>query len=212
MKIVFRIVAILLSLGVVAAAFFVPIFDAEVAALGISLTEDFSIYEIIDLATPEDGEGTGFNFTEFRKALQNSKDTLKPVIAPAICFIVFFVLALLIALATVVVNIFKSMKKTTTFLGLAGLISVIGAMVSIKYFAAPLVSGNLNIFSIFDLSFLLSLATSLVEVKSLLLGSGANLMLIAFIIIFVWGLSYIVIDLGDPKAQKNPSLKERKRK
>jgi len=212
MKIMFRIVAVLLSLGVIAAAFFVPIFDGQVMALGMSLTEDFSIYEIIDLAIPDDGGEAAFNLSEFWQTLKKSADAIKPIIAPAICFVVFFVLALLIALATAIINIFKSMKKTTTFLGLAGLLSVIAAMISINAFEGPLVSGDVNIFSILDLSFLLSLATSLVEVKAFALGSGANLMLFAFAIIFLWGLSYIVIDLGDPKAQKNPSLKERKRK
>ncbi len=212
MKILFRIVAILLSIGVFAAAFFAPIFSGQVAVVGMTLAEEFSIYDLITLAFPEDG-GSAFNPAEFLETLKKSIDVIKPLIAPVISLVVFFALSLLTALATIVINCIKPLlKKTTLFLGLGGVFCIIASFISMNAFASHLVSGEINIFSIFDLSFLLSLATSLVEIKALTLGSGVYLMLFAFAIIFIWALSYIVIEIGDPKAKNNPSLKERKRK
>ena len=212
MKILFRIVAILLSIGVFAAAFFAPIFSGQIVVVGMSLAEEFSLYDLITLAFPS-GDGSAFNPSEFLETLKKSIDVIKPLIAPVINLVVFFVLSLLTALATIVINCIKPLlKKTTMFLSLGGVLCIIASFISMNAFASHLISGEINIFSIFDLSFLLSLATSLVEIKALTLGSGAYLMLFAFIGIFIWALSYFVIEIGDPKAKNNPSLKERKRK
>ena len=212
MKILFRIVAVLLSIGVFAAAFFAPIFSGQVVVVGMSLAEEFSLYDLITLAFPS-GDGSAFNPSEFLETLKKSIDVIKPLIAPAISLVVFFVLSLLTALATIVINCIKPLlKKTTMFLSLGGVLCIIASFISMNAFASHLISGEINIFSIFDLSFLLSLATSLVEIKALTLGSGAYLMLFAFIGIFIWALSYFVIEIGDPKSKNNPSLKERKRK
>ena len=212
MKITFRIVIAIISLGVIAAAVFVPIFNINVAALGITLEEDFSIYELIKLAIPEGSNSeAAFNLAEFWQNVKESKDVIKPLIAPVITFVVSFILALLLALATLVTNLIKPMKKTTMFLGLAGILSIVAAFISVNAVEKILVAGEINVFSIFDLGFLFSLATSFVEIKTFGLGSGVNLMLFAFIFIFIWGLSHILIELGDPKAQKISPVKERKR-
>ena len=71
MKILFRIVAILLSIGVFAAAFFAPIFSGQVVVVGMSLAEEFSLYDLITLAFPS-GDGSAFNPSEFLETLKKT--------------------------------------------------------------------------------------------------------------------------------------------
>lgn len=206
MKALFRIVSCIIAICVFLAAFFAQFFRVVFDILGVSTDASESIYDLIKLLKP-DGGSSLINGAELWEKIKASSEVLSPIIPHLVCFLVFFGIALLIALAIIIVNATKTMQKTTTFLGLGGFVSTIAMIISFNHAAAPVISGQLNIFRVLDLNFLLSLATSAVSFKIISITSAGTLMCIAFGAIAVWGICNIVIDMGDKPTKERKKIK-----
>lgn len=205
MKALFRIVSCIISVCVFLAAFFTPFFRVVFDILGISTDASKSIYDLIKMMRP--GGSSIVSGAEIWEKIKASAEALSPIIPHTICFFIFWGLALLIALAIIVVNAIKTMKKTTAFLGLGGFIATVAMIISFNHMAAPVISGELNIFSTLDLNFLLKLATSAVSFEIISITTAGILMCVAFGAIAIWGVCNIVIELGDNPQNKSQNKK-----
>lgn len=209
MKIVDRIVCALLSFAVIPVAIFTPILHWIYQLVGYNLinsllggnltssddvgwTEDnFSLYELFGML-----KDFGVDFKNLFSSSSTSDAAAQLVPYIKITF-VFFISALVIALAAGVVSIVSNAKKTQMILGGCGIVSLIGMMTAFGKFAEPLVNGNITIGSLLDISWL----SYVTKIESITLSSAWVFMLMLFVGLILWSLSYVLTSDNNYKKQ-----------
>ncbi len=200
MKIVDRIVCTLLSFAVIPVAIFTPIFhwiyqlvgyDLINSLLGGNLTssqdtgwteDNFSLYELYGLLKDF---GVDFKNLFSSSSVSDTAAELVPYIKVTFAFLI---LTLVIAFAAGVVSIVSNAKKTQMILGGCGIVSLIGMITAFGKFAEPLVSGNVTIGSLLDISWL----SYVTKIESITLSSAWVFMIMLFAGLILWSLSYIL--------------------
>lgn len=224
MKVVDRIVSALLSLGVIIAAFFAPLIHwvYQITVYGLannllgSLTgqyignandqgiteDDMSLYNIYDML-----KGFGVNMKDlfFGEREPNvSTEILVPLVKPVI---IFFALTLVIALVAMFVSIFSNAKKTQMAIGACGIVSLILLKSSFDKLVAPIIDGRVTLGGLLDIPFL-GLITKVDVVN---LSGGWVMMLMLFIGLILWSLSYILTSEKETETIKKKQPKSIKK-
>ncbi|MBR3588151.1 MAG: hypothetical protein IKL16_01170 [Clostridia bacterium] len=191
MKIADRIVRALLSFTVIIVAFFTDIvhwiYDLPTEILNQQdngLTEDsFSLYEIYTQFI----DGFNLNLKEmFANGGEN--EALLLLVPFAKCFAVFFILTLVIALVSGIISIVTSKKSPSFICGGLGIVSLIGMMVSFNKMVAPILSGQVTLGGLFNIPML----GAIVNIQTINLSSAWVFMLMLFIGLILWSLSYLL--------------------
>ncbi len=212
MKIVDRIVSALLSLAVIPVAIFTPMINWIYQIMGYELINSLLGGELSnpnDTGLTEDDMSLYWiyerlrNFgVDFEAMLQGGE--VHSTVQPYMIFIkltaVFFILALVIALASCIVSIVSNAKKTQMILGGCGIASLIGMMISFNNFASALVDGKFTIGALVDIPFL----SYITKFESVTLSSAWVFMLMLFIGLILWSLSYILT--SDNSAEKGKKI------
>lgn len=191
MKIADRIVRALISFGVIATAIFADIihwiYDLPTEIINPDdngLTEDsFSLYEIYTQFI----DGFDLDLKEmFAKGGEN--EVLATLIPFAKWFAVFFILTLVIALVSGIFSIATSKKLPSFICGGCGIASLIGMMVSFNKMVAPILAGQITLGGIFDIPML----GAIVNLQTINLSSAWVFMLMLFIGLILWSLSFML--------------------
>ncbi len=191
MKIADRIIRALISFGIIAVAFFADIihwiYDLPLELFNKQdngLTEDsFSLYEIYTQFID------GFNLDLKEIFAKGGENEAIAVLVPfAKCVAVFFILTLVIALVSGIFSIVTSKKLPSFICGGFGIASLIGLMVSFNKMVAPILNGQVTLGGIFDIPMI----GAIVNVQTINLSSAWVFMLLLFIGLILWSLSYIL--------------------
>ncbi|MBE6783055.1 MAG: hypothetical protein E7536_03495 [Ruminococcaceae bacterium] len=205
MKILDRVVSALASLGVIVLAFFAPIvhwlyelppwqlitgiIGGQPNDKGLT-ADDVSIYDILTLFK-DFGIDIKTIFAGGEEPNPNL-DIFVPLVKPVV---IFFALTLVIALAAAIVSIVSNAKKTQMALGAAGIISLILLKSSFDKLVAPIVSGQVSVAGLFNISWL----SMIVKIDTITLSGGWVYMIMMFAFLILWSLSYILT--SDEKKQ-----------
>lgn len=211
MKIVDRVVSALLSLAVIPVAIFVPIIhwiyqilgydiinsllDGKLAdAADTGMTEDnLSLYTLYDTLT-----GFGIDFKEMFSGANEINSAVEPIIPYVKMTGAFLILTLLIALAACIVSIVSNAKKTQMLLGLCGIGSLIGMIVSFNKVASPILAGDITLGSIFNIP----LVSFITKIHALNLSTAWVIMLILFAALVLWSFSYVLTSDKENSSKK----------
>ncbi len=200
--IVFRVGHALLAAAVFPILFFMQLisvkFSLSVVDVGVDLSDvDLSVYRIINILTGKDDLNGLINPDKFKGLGWPAElDLIKGrLIAIAVFLAIIVVSALFLIVWCCVSN-----KKIGYFIGgAAGLVSIIAVMVIFSGIAKEFTSGNINIFSFFTSTGIISMiATAIggrvVNIDSLMLGSFANALLMLFIAMVIWTGVFVITD------------------
>lgn len=221
MKIFDRVVCALISLGVIVAAFFAPLFHwiYQITVYGLAnnllgnmtgqtigaandqgfTEDDMSIYNIYDLL-----KGFGVDIKELFTSGKEPNPNLELLAPLAKPVVIFFALTLVIALVAMFVSIFTSAKKTLMGIGACGIVSLILFKSSFDKLVAPIVEGKITLGGLFDIPWLGMIA----KVETINLSGGWVMMLMLFAGLILWNLSYILTSEKETAAIKNKKFKE----
>ncbi len=210
MKTVDRIVSALLSFAVIPVAFFTPLIHWIYQILGYDLVNSLlggELTDASDTGMTEDNmslkwiydtlKGFGVDFKEmFAEREPNS--SLEAIIPFVKAAAVFFIIALLIALAAGIVSVVSNAKKTQMILGGAGIVSLVGMMISFNKFASPIIAGQITVGSLLNVPAL----SYITKIHNLNLSTAWVFMVMLFAALILWSLSYILTsDKGNNKKQ-----------
>lgn len=203
MKYVYRIVHGLLAAAVFPAFIFLQLFYAELSAsvVGeVGLAYEMNVKRIIDIFAGKD------YLSDFINA-----DTVKTMTWPEglnivkgrlIVFAVFLVLALLIALFIVIWSCISDKKPVYLIASAAGLVCVIGLMITFNSIAGEFEAGAINLVSLVSDSWWVQLLGGMLNVDRLTIGGFANGILFLYIGMLVWTGVYYLTDLGADSGNK----------
>lgn len=190
------------SVNAVLAALFFPavifldliFFQASTSLTDYGLEESFSLKRIIDILSGNDPLSSIIKSDgEF-----SWPSGLAPLNSRLIGFAAAFAVAALAAIFIIVFSICSS--KRIPILAAAG-IGLVASIIMITCFnsaAGDVVDGTVNLVSAIGGSgILVSILGGIVNVDKLMLGGFHNAMIIIFVIIILWTLSFILIELGD---------------
>lgn len=208
MKAVYRVVSAALALCVIPAAYFSSLFRINLSTsfIDTALGEEFSIHRLLsfssDFGSSLDGMFSGASFTEGLWA------AIEPIRAALICFVVFYLLAVLIALAAAIVSAASGKRAAVVILGSAGIICMIGVFISFNKLSTPLLDGSLSVGTLLNIP----LIGSLIEVSAFTLLSAPTIMLILFIAVVLWTVSFYITEIGENPGQKKKTQKAKKKR
>lgn len=201
MKIVDRVVSALLSLAVIPVAIFVPLihwiyqilgYDIINSLLGGKLTDaadtgmtedNLSLYTLYDTLT-----GFGVDFKEMFAGNSEINSAVEPIIPYVKMTAAFLIVTLFIAVIACIVSIVSNAKKTQIVLGVCGIASLAGMMVSFNKLAAPILAGDITLGSILNIPAISFVA----KIHALNLSTSWVLMVMLFAALILWSLSYIL--------------------
>lgn len=215
MKIVDRIVCALLSLGVILAAFFAPLIHwiYQITVYGIAngllggLTgdyisnandqgwteDDYSLYNIYKLL-----EDFDVNLKELfagNAEINPNLEVFAPLIKPVL---ICFALVLVIALVTAVVSLVSKAKLPRMILSGAGIVSLVFLKSSFDKLVLPIVSGQVTLGSLLDISWL----GMITKIEVINLSGGWVMMIMLFAAIILWNVSFILTSDKENKDKK----------
>ena len=215
MKIVDRIVCALLSLGVILAAFFAPLIHwiYQITVYGVAngllggLTgdyisnandqgwteDDYSLYNIYKLL-----EDFDVNLKELfagNAEINPNLEVFVPLIKPVL---ICFALVLVIALVTAVVSLVSKAKLPRMILSGAGIVSLVFLKSSFDKLVLPIVSGQVTLGSLLDISWL----GMITKIEVINLSGGWVMMIMLFASIILWNVSFILTSDKENKDKK----------
>lgn len=215
MKIVDRIVCALLSLGVILAAFFAPLIHwiYQITVYGVAngllggLTgdyisnandqgwteDDYSLYNIYKLL-----EDFDVNLKELfagNAEINPNLEVFAPLIKPVL---ICFALVLVIALVTAVVSLVSKAKLPRMILSGAGIVSLVFLKSSFDKLVLPIVSGQVTLGSLLDISWL----GMITKIEVINLSGGWVMMIMLFAAIILWNVSFILTSDKENKDKK----------
>lgn len=202
MKYVYKVVNAILAIATLPAAFFLEFFfiQASTSLIDVGIEESFSLKRLYNIFISKTDPFAMFfeNTTYFEWPEQ-----LDPLVPWLIASAVFFALAIIAAIFIFVWSICSNKRIVNIIAGGAGILFVILMSVFFNKAASFLTLGTINIVeAIAGNGLLASLLGSVVNVDTLVLGGFKNALIILFVIIIIWTLSFILIDLGDEKEEK----------
>ena len=194
MKIVYKAVSALLALAVLPIMFFQPLIRIVFSPPNFLVEEKTSIKEAVDLFT-----GDGLFAGPFGQGEYTMTDELRELMPALITTAVFLVISVLMAVVIFFFSILTAKKKLITILGGTGLLTTIAAFIAFSNAVSPIVSGEIRISQLFNRGIIASIITSFVNIELIQLSSAAILMALLFTAIVVWGICFIMPDIGDEK-------------
>jgi hypothetical protein len=194
MKVVYRVISALLALAILPVMFFQPLVRIVFSPTDVLVEETVSIKKAIDLFTGDGlfsglaGDG-GFVMT----------DALRGRMPALITTAVFLAVSVLLAVLIFFFSALSIKKKLITIFAGSGLLTTIAAFIAFSNAVSPIVSGEIRIADLFDVGIIASIITSFVNIEIIQLSSAAILMAVLFTAIGIWGLCFIMPDLGEEK-------------
>ena len=197
MNIVYRTVHIILAAAVFPAVFFLQLFYMEISPkfLDYGMSLEFSLYQIFDLF------GGGSKTSAVRSAF--SKESLSNIWsvfagsrASLVLMMISAVLTLALTVFVIVAGIVKGNRKVLLSASSAGLVTSILFKVFSANVCRSVVSGKVDIVSLFTKSFIGNFFGDLLSVDTLRIGAFSNAVLILFMCMVIWSVIYIVTDIG----------------
>lgn len=190
------------SVNAVLAALFFPavifldliFFQASTSLIDYGLEESFSLKRIIDILSGNDPLSSIIKSDgEF-----SWPAGLAPLNSRLIAFVAAFAVAALAAIFIIVFSICSSKRIPILAAAGTGLVASIVMIACFNSAAGDIVDGTVNLVSAIGGSgILVSILGGIVNVDKLMLGGFHNAMIIIFVMIILWTLSFILIELGD---------------
>lgn len=198
MKILYKVVAAALSLGIIPVMVFMPFFDYcfNVPLLPILepgaeyVADTSSLVEMYELSTL---------FTAFDAGSESVMD-LDRFITPALTAAVFFVLIAVFAILTAVLAIVRKDRKPACYSAIFGIAFTFLFTISFNSLIAPFADGTLSLASLFNVWWI-SLVAS---VEYIQLGGLYNFIFVLFAAVLVWTAIFYLIE---PKDEAKSSYK-----
>ncbi len=207
MKVVDRIVTALMAFAVIPVAIFTPVVHWIYQITVVGLAETFNIkFSNIqgDQGWTEDDVSIKWIYDrivnmklDLSKIGSGTNEKVNAVLPYLKVAAVFFAIAVVIAFVIGVISIFTNAKRTQIGFSLGGIASLIVSIICFDKFAAPVISGEITIGSLFDIPFL----SYITKMGSLDLSTAWFLSLGLFIAIIVWNLAYM-LTLPEEEAAK----------
>lgn len=215
MKALYRIISILAAAAAFPALYFLKIVHIiiELGLMDGYFDDSFSVKQITDILFRD-----GFDLDAVKSFLSDNmtdamKETLMPLKTPLIVCGVFFCIMTVMLLAIIICSAFTNSKKVNICFSVAGFIAAVGTMRSFSAATAKIIDGTVGLGDIANAA--LTNADSAIAKLGGLLGAGQlvnNLgtvllirldsamiiTMLLFIFIFIWSLSYVLINY-DPR-------------
>jgi len=205
MKVVYRVISALLALAILPVMFFQPLVRIVFSPTDVLVEETVSIKKAIDLFT---GDGLFSGLTGDGGFVMT--DALRGRMPALITTVVFLAVSVLLAVLIFFFSALSNKKKLITILAGSGLLTTIAAFIAFGNAVSPIVSGEIRIADLFDVGIIASIITSFVNIEIIQLSSAAILMAVLFTAIGIWGLCFIMPDLGEekklPRKQKKATV------
>ena len=197
-KIVYRVVTALIALCAVPAALFAPIVRVvgEVSITESYVYEQLSLWDVYSLFFSKDSTFSGF--AEGMKLTDEVRETLPQLIASGCCLAA----ALILALVIVCFAAFSNKKLVNVFLSV-GAIGVVTAMFITfnSGFAKPFTDGTISVseLGLVEWGIINSLLDVFVAIKVLQITTAGFLLIIVFVGVLLWTLTFVLTEIGEPK-------------
>ena len=207
MKYLYRIVNIVLSALFFPAVIFLDLisFKASTSFSKYGLGESISLKRIIDIFTGKDPLS---NLVESNKSF-SWPTGLDPLKGRLIACAAALAVAALAAIFIIVFSICSSKRIPVIAAAGVGLVATVVMTACFNSAAGDVLDGSVNLVrAIAGSGIISSLIGGVVSVDSLTLGGFRNGILIIFIVLIIWSLSYILVDVGD-KPQAAGKAKKR---
>ncbi len=208
MKIVYRIVAALLAISVIPAAYFLDMLRVRISISLIdkAVQDDVSISRMYSLFS----QGGTLNGLFSGKGDFFSNASVKALMPAGICFLAFFALAIILSLVIFFFAVFSNKRLVITCLGGGGLLCIIAAYISFGRVAAPLLDGSITIADFLNMGVLGFLVNAAAKVTVLRLTSAPMIMAFIFAAIIIWGLAFVLTE--DESEKREAKLKKMNKK
>ncbi len=210
MKYVFRIVNALLAAAIFPAVIFLEfiLFRVSTTLFEAGLEESITIKFIIDVITGKEemwhnlimlNEG-GFVFPEI----------LEPYKARLIAVVVLFAVALVAALFVFIWSICSNKRIPVIVASVLGIASTVSMTAVFNSVAKFFMDGTINVVELFTSNWIVSLLGNVIVVDYIGFAGFHNAIIILFAGVIVWTLSFYLVELGEPKEEKDKALVKKK--
>lgn len=200
MKIAYRIITPILSIGAIVMGLMLKLFYFAIGGLtdeissivtlaeqfGVQTKYEFSAIDIIDMLMNTDMSSAA---TEGEEAAASFMTIAEPIIPHLIAFVIFFVVALLIFLAVGVLAAIKDNRKTVMITSIAGFVVCFICIIISKLMFDKLVGGEINlsdIVGVFSDSAWAKLLAAVVTIKTATLSAGFYAVFGMYILVILW--------------------------
>lgn len=220
MKIVDKIVNIVLSLCILPTAIFAPIIHVIYQIQGLEILEKLigsGVFPANDSGLTEDFFSLWWIYKNIFKGglslheinISDVPESVKAILPFLKFSAILFAVGVVIGLVLVIVSVVTRAKKAQCVLCAVGIVDLIVCGVFFSKFASPIVSGAVSagtlLQSVLGESFSAagSIATSTIfDVQRLNLSSAWSVIIVIFIAVIVWNVSYILTDNGEKAVKK----------
>lgn len=200
MKIAYRIITPILSIGAIVMGLMLKLFYFAIGGLtdeissivtlaeqfGVQTKYEFSAIDIIDMLMNTDLSGA---VAEGEEAAASFMTIAEPIIPHLIAFVVFFIVALLIFLAVGVLAAIKDNRKTVMITSIAGFVVCFICIIISKLAFDKLIGGEINlsdIVGVFSESAWAQLLAAVVTIKTATLSAGFYAVFGMYILVILW--------------------------
>ena len=200
MKIAYRIITPILSIGAIVMGLMLKLFYFAIGGLtdeissivtlaeqfGVQTKYEFSAIDIIDMLMNTDLSGA---VAEGEEAAASFMTIAEPIIPHLIAFVVFFIVALLIFLAVGVLAAIKDNRKTVMISSIAGFVVCFICIIISKLAFDKLIGGEINlsdIVGVFSESAWAQLLAAVVTIKTATLSAGFYAVFGMYILVILW--------------------------
>lgn len=212
MKYLYRIVNALLAATIFPVALFLEfvIVRLSTSLFDAGLGETFTLKQIIGFFTGSD-RLFGFKYENIKSdGPLTFPAALNPVKAQLIAVVVAFAIALIAAIFIIIWSACSNNRIPVIIASVVGIVAVIVMNACFNSAAAPIIEGTINPVNIFSSGFLVSLLGNIVFVDTLCFAGFQNGMIIVFGAILLWTAAFYLVEIGEPKEEKNSKSKAKK--
>ena len=206
MKALYRIVNALLAAAIFPVILFMDFiyFRISTDVVDAGLHETLNFMDFIDIYN---GDHLLSSFIK-TDSVFTWPDALNPLNARLITFVVTLVLAVIIALFIIIWSCLSNKRLPVLIASISGIVSTIVMICCFNSASKAITSGVINLIDAFSSGIIMSLVGNLINIEAIDLAGFQNGILITFILLIIWTSAFYVIELGEPKEEKEVSKKK----